>query len=357
MRIVFVLPSNGGGGGAHSIVQESMGLRKLGLNITIATPRKNAAQFRVNYPELRNHGVSNPAYERQEDLLKILREHDLAIATTALSVEGVVAANEALDKDERCKLGYYVQDYEPLFYAPGTPEWEKAYTSYNLMRGSLVFAKTHWLCAIVEANHGFSVRRVQPSIDHETYFPIHRSDDGPIKITAMVRPQTPRRAPRRTLRALEHIAFRWGSDVEVTYFGCDERALRDLGIKTSAALTELGVLSRSQVANTLRHSDLFLDLSDFQAFGRTGLEGMACGCVPVLPIFGGADEYAEHGINSYIVDTRSDEAIIDAVAQYVEGRAEWRKEMRSNAVKTALRYSVAQAAYSEYDIVEKYLVD
>ena len=139
-----------------------------------------------------------------------------------------------------------------------------------------------------------------------------------------------------------------GSKVEVTYFGCDDEDLRNVGLRPSPSLTSLGVLDRNQVANTLRYSDLFLDLSDFQAFGRTGLEGMACGCVPVLPIFGGTGEYAVHGSNSYVVDTRSDEEILGAVDQFVTGRADRRAEMRDAAIQTALNYSIAKAAYSEY---------
>ncbi|HET6941601.1 MAG TPA: glycosyltransferase, partial [Sphingomicrobium sp.] len=119
----------------------------------------------------------------------------------------------------------------------------------------------------------------------------------------------------------------------------------------------LGVLDRSQVASTLRHSDLFLDLSDYQAFGRTGLEGMASGCIPVLPVFGGTSEYAEHGINSFVVDTRSDEEILSAIGQYVTGRPQKRAEMRDSAIKTALDYSIARAAYSELELFRDFIGD
>jgi glycosyltransferase involved in cell wall biosynthesis len=171
----------------------------------------------------------------------------------------------------------------------------------------------------------------------------------------MIRPKTPRRAPKRTIRILEHIAFNMGSKVEVTYFGCDDEDLKNVGLRPSPALTSLGVLDRNQVANTLRYSDMFLDLSDFQAFGRTGLEGMACGCVPVLPIFGGTGEYAQHGINSYVVDTRSDEEILSAVEQFVNGRPQRRAEMRDAGVHTSLNYSIAKAAYSEYALFREFV--
>lgn len=354
MRVIFVLPSSGGGGGAHSIVQEVLGLRRLGVEAAVATPRALASQFQIRYPELQRHAVENPIYGNLEDLSAIVGRFDLAIATTALSVDTVLKATEqAMGAD--VELGYYIQDYEPLFYPPGSSEWTQARASFELMKDALPFAKTDWLCSVVEANHNVHVRRVQASIDHDVYYPVDRTLSEPMRITAMVRPKTPRRAPKRTIRVLEHLAFTMGSRVEITFFGCSAEDLANVGLRPSQALEPLGVLDRNQVANTLRYSDMFLDLSDFQAFGRTGLEGMACGCVPVLPAFGGSGEYAEHGINSYVVDTRSDDEIVAAVEQFVNGRPQRRAEMRDAAILTALNYSIAKAAYSEYRLFREYL--
>jgi hypothetical protein len=357
MKIVFVLPSAGGGGGAHSIVQEAVGLNRLGLDVSIATPRDLASKFRVKYPELAARGVANPVYSSADNLKQVLEGRDLAIATTALSVRTVIESHALIEKGRRPKLGYYVQDYEPLFYPPGSANWMEAKGSFGLMRDGLLFAKTDWLCSIVEANHNVGVRRVQASIDHDVYYPVHQSGSGPLRITAMVRPQTQRRAPKRTIRSLERLASNFGEQVELSYFGCEADDLERINVRHSPALVSLGVLSRAQVAATLRHSDMFLDLSDFQAFGRTGLEAMACGCVPILPVFGGTDEYAEHGLNSYLVDTRSDEQIFSAAAEFIQGRVGLRTEMRKHAIRTALRYSVGRAAYSEYELFREYLQD
>jgi len=354
MRVIFVLPSAGGGGGAHSIVQEVLGLRRLGVAAAIATPRSLASQFQIKYPELQRHAVENPSYAKIEELASIIAESDLAIATTALSASTVVQAKEK-SGNSRLRLGYYIQDYEPLFYPPGSREWNEARASFDLMKSALLFAKTDWLCSIVEANHNVQVRRVRASIDHDVYFPVDRPLGEPYRITAMVRPKTPRRAPKRTIRVLEHLAFNYGSRVEITFFGCEASDLANMGLRPSSALQSLGVLDRNQVASALRHSDLFLDLSDFQAFGRTGLEGMACGCVPVLPIFGGTGEYAEHTANSFVVDTRSDEEIVSVVDQFVNGRPQKRVEMRDAAIHTALNYSIAKSAYSEYELFRDFI--
>ena len=356
MRVIFVLPSAGGGGGAHSIVQEVIGLRRHGVAAAIATPRSLAAQFQVRYPELQRAGVDNPDYGKIEDLGAIIETFDLAIATTALSARTVVHAKQA-SNNSALKLGYYIQDYEPLFYPPGSREWSEAAASFDLMKDALLFAKTDWLCTVVEANHNVAVRRVKASIDHDIYHPLNRDARDPIRITAMVRPKTPRRAPKRTIRILEQIAAKYGSRASISFFGCEPIDLASVGLRPSPQLVSLGVLDRNQVASTLRYSDLFLDLSDFQAFGRTGLEGMACGCIPVLPVFGGTSEYAENGINAYVVDTRSDADILSAVDQFFNARPHTRDEMRNAAIYTSLNYSVAKAAYSELELFKRFIGD
>jgi hypothetical protein len=114
MRVIFVLPSAGGGGGAHSIVQEALGLHRIGVAAAIATPDMLASQFQARYPELRHYALENPIYANVDDLSAIISGFDLAIATTALSVETVVVARDKVES-RGVKLGYYIQDYEPLF--------------------------------------------------------------------------------------------------------------------------------------------------------------------------------------------------------------------------------------------------
>jgi hypothetical protein len=64
-------------------------------------------------------------------------------------------------------------------------------------------------------------------------------------------------------------------------------------------------------------------------------------------VLGGSAEYALHGRNAYVVDTRSDEAILEAVYNFVEMTPQSRADMRQNALETAARYSIRRAALSE----------
>ncbi len=44
---------------------------------------------------------------------------------------------------------------------------------------------------------------------------------------------------------------------------------------------------------------------------------MACGCIPIVPVLGGTGEYAVHGRNAFVVDTRSDREVLSAVDAFI----------------------------------------
>lgn len=353
MRLLFILPGGGGTGGAHSVVQEAIGLTRLGAEVSLALSQDSSEGFRWHYPELEGAAVELMAFKTIPELAALLSGFDLAVATSAPSAHMLADALKLTDGQD-ARPAYYVQDYEPLLFMPGARKWQDARASYSLFKDALLFAKTGWLRRIVYDNHGRPVAKVAASIDHDVYRPRERSQEA-LTISAMVRPKTPRRGPRRTVRMLNRLAAEAGDGVKLVSFGCGEEELKAPGLRLSPRVEHLGVLRREQVAEALAGSDLFLDLSDYQAFGRTGLEAMACGCVPVLPVFGGADEFARHGENGYLVDTRSDEAVRAVVDGFIAASPAVRAGLRDAAISTASQYTVEKAARSEYQAFSAHL--
>jgi glycosyltransferase involved in cell wall biosynthesis len=356
VSVMFVLPSGGGGGGSNSVAQEAMGLARLGVDVKLAVNAPNYSKFLTSYPELEALKVPVLSYVDGAGLAQHFASCQMVVATTNASVFDVANARAEMMKGETTtvpKFGYYVQDYEPLFYPAKSERWLKASQSYTVLKDAMLFAKTQWLCDIVYANHGIKVLKVTPSIDHDVHYPNLRRPGSPLSILAMLRPATPRRAPRRTVRIMQAVAKKYG-DVSMQVFGATDEELEAAGIVLPASIKNWGVLKRAQVPDLLRASDLFLDLSDYQAFGRTGLEGMACGCVPVVPVLGGTAEYAVHGRNAFVVDTRSDQEILKAVDTFVAMEGKSRMEMRQAALETSAEFTVIKAALSELRIVQQF---
>lgn len=338
--ICFVLPVKGGGGGAHSVVQEVNGLRKIGIDAYLAVKREHVDTYVNSYPSYPMRDILVPLVPSLS--IKELSRFDIVVATIYQSALLVSRVNELFPWILPC---YYVQDYEPLFCKEGSSDWNIARESYTLNSSFVCFAKTDWICQTVFDNHGVRPNRVTASIDRDLYFPrFSKTLSGPTIISAMVRPSTPRRAAGRTIEALSLIKKELGNLVEIHIFGCsdDEVPSNELG----HFYTNHGKIKREQVANILRDSTLFVDFSDYQAFGRTGLEAMACGCIPLLPILGGTSEYAEHNVNSLVVDTMNVNEAVSAINNIVLDSKRI-CQMRNNAIKTATKYSISNAVISE----------
>ncbi len=352
-KVLFLLDFKGEGGGTHSIVQEANGLCRLGVYAEMAVPDRFADFYTTHYPgyPARRFYV----YQSDQELVAYAAGFDVVVATLFTSVS---LLKRIRDIHPHILPAYYIQDYEPLFYEETNALHRRALQSYELIPDMLCFAKTRWLCETVHKHHGVEVQKVWPSIDHSVYEATDppRDPTGKAVVCAMVRPSTPRRSPGLTMRVLSRLKKELGDELEIVVFGCDDSNpfWETKGEWESFAFTNKGVLKREGVAEVLRSSTLFLDLSTYQAFGRTGLEAMACGCVPVLPRAGGTDEYGVDAGNCRFVDTTNEDRIVATVLELLSDR-EALKRMQNAAIHTADEFTITRASKSERDLFKRAL--
>jgi glycosyltransferase involved in cell wall biosynthesis len=357
MKLAFLLPARAGGGGVHSVVQEAAELSSLGVDVWILVPEKHSLSYRTEYATSLTRRLAIVPYAKEAEIAPAIAEADVAIATIFTSVRILAEALEALERagggsSHRPRPAYYIQDYEPLFVEPGTPSWNEARDSYCRIPGALLFAKTRWLCDMVSHHHGLRVEKVEPSLDHDVFYPdLSFSPGERLVVTAMIRPATPRRAPRRTARILNWLAAEHAQRVAVHSFGCPRTELPEHGIELHPKIAHHGHLRREQVAELLRRSTYFLDLSDYQAFGRTGLEAMACGCIPIMPEIGGASEFIRDGINGFLVDVRDEQSIRRTLVGALQLPAGERAALLRAALCASNGYSTRRAALSEIQVL------
>lgn len=347
-RIVFLLPSRTAAGGVNSVCQEAAAMCALGLDVRIANRRVNREAFEANYAEWKDRMLWYDASP-----VSLAGEMDIVVCTIFTTVSDARALKHA---DPRIRVAYYVQDYEPLFFDEGEPYYERALESYTLIPGNLMFAKTDWICRTVKENHaGADIHRVKASIDWQVYNPWrvkHRAPGEQYVVTAMLRPGTPRRNPLGTLRVLKDLSARFDGRVEIHTFGCCQTDLAPFADAVEFSFINHGPLKRWEVAELLAKSDLFVDMSTYQAFGRTGIEAMCFGCVPLLPCEGGTDEYAVHRENALVVDTGdADAAAKEAIALLSDDKALAR--MSEKCLETARRYSAFASAWSEITVLSQ----
>ncbi len=344
-RIGFLLPGRGGNGGSNSVCQEVLGMRRLGFDAYIINSINYYKEFSSNYPELKEFTL----YFRRDsktELYDIAQKTDIIIATIFSSVHIV---SQLLNIKNTLKVGYYIQDDETLFFEKGSRLYKEAYQSYNLIPNMCAFAKTHWLVSQISQRHDVNVYKVKPSIDTRVYNPYlikRKNISDKIKVVAMVRPRTPRRNPGGTIQVLQKLKYKYNDKVEVIIFGCQDSELKQFNEMLNFKYLNKGILKKGEVACLLAQADFFIDMSDYQAFGRTGLEGMCYGCVPVLPIRGGVYEYAQNNKNALLVDTKDIDSVIDALSKVIDDE-KIITTLRKEAICTARNYDVISASWSE----------
>jgi glycosyltransferase involved in cell wall biosynthesis len=349
MKIIYILPVKGGGGGAHSVAQEVNELVKMGVEVKIGVNTQNYSSFLTCYSDMPNVSRNVVEFADEASLAKHLETTDIVVCTIFTSVR--LVKNALTKTKNKPKVAYYAQDYEPLFVLPENPLWQEAYDSYTLIPGMTVFAKTDWIRNVIIDNHNIDVVKVCPSIDHEVYYPGLNKSESQIWISAMVRPSSPRRAPERTMRILKNLAEIYGAKININIFGCTDEDIFNQNLPRDFMFHNHGVLTRNQVSALLRKSHLFIDLSDYQAFGRTGLEAMACACASLVPSLGGTDEYIEHGVNGYAVDPRDETLSLEKAIEFIELDKSSRQKMINSGIETSQGFSVRKAALSEINNV------
>lgn len=365
-RVAYLLPGlpPEGSGGSHSLVQEARGMRAAGARAWICVPEDSLAtaaalygnedELFVAYPE----ELSVVAGVSGASVAEAVAAADVAVATEYPSVD--LLARLARERPQLV-CAYYVQDYEPLFAAPESSRADRALLSYRAIPEQLLFAKTRWLGELVSAIHGVAVAKVRPSLDRELFHARGRGDraePGDVesppqarrpRVTAMIRPRTPRRRPAATLTALAIVAQTLGEEVEIVTFGCDEETFAQLDPSGIPGIRHLGLLSRVAVAGLMRSCEVFLDGSAYQAFGRTGLEAMACGAVPVLPALGGVEEYARDEENAVIVAQGTSQEMAAAIVELVREPPRLRR-LREAGIAAAQGFSIESAARSQLEL-------
>jgi len=303
-RVLYVLPVLERGGGSNVVLSEARAMTRMGVEARVFNLAGHRSVFEKSYPA---PGVPI-VYGRESDLVEAAEGFDAVIATAHYSVPWMAP----LAKLSRPPvLGYCIQDYEPLFYAEGSEDRKRAFSSYGLVPGMRRFSKSAWNADEVVARTGLDCALVSASFDAEVFRPrLPEPAASPVRIAAMVRPSTPRRQPGLTVDVMRALAQKLGDGVEVVLFGSDrsDPALRPFRLDFPHRFA--GVLDDRQLSALLSQVHVFADLSTYQALGVASLEAMASGAAVVVPKAGGAGTFARHEINALAVETSSRDACI-----------------------------------------------
>jgi len=361
-RLLFLLPVDAPGGGANVVLSEAAALAAMGVDVHIFNLAKNRQLFAAAYP--RNRLPVH--FGSQEEARTLGEKFDAVVATWHESVDWLPATGPV--------LGYYAQDFEARFYAEGSDEYSAAAASYSARPSLRCFTKTEWNRQEVHTHTGAECAVIGPSVDIDRFHPLEtttgvrrgeetqRHEENPllsaqsvksafysssdsVRITAMIRPSSPRRSPRLTMKILRRLSHHYGERVAITLFGVSptDPGFADLPQDFDWQLA--GMLETERVAALLGNSDIFVDFSTWQAMGLTALEAMSAGNAVIVPEAGGAASFARHGENALVVDTSDSEVCWRALRSLVDDE-HLRARLRNNAIQDACAFFPERAAFN-----------
>ncbi len=344
-RVLFLLPVRSAGGGGSVVVMKARLMRQMGVRVDIFNLTANREEFERGFPTLDIPVI----YGEVDDVPTVAARYDAVVATFNASVAWL---SPTLSQSPHLVRGYFIQDFEPYFYPPHSEGFKSALASYALIPDMARFATTEWIRQEIIRHTGVDCDLVGPAFDANLFRPRPRAGpewpDRPLRIAAMIRPESHYRAPQLTMEVLRRTAKKYGARVEIRLFGTDPDNPGFAGLPRDFAWQLAGRLGQPQMAQFLNEVDIFVDFSSHQALGITAQEAMACGVDVVVPARGGVDSYARQGENCLVVDTSSRSACEKALQRLIEDDA-LRARLQKNAIFDACAFYPEKPAFNILD--------
>lgn len=234
---------------------------------------------------------------------------------------------------------YFVQDYEPQFYAHGS-EYQFAENTYKFgLRG---ITAGDWLKEKLNKEYGMKTDSFLFSYQRDVYYPTEKKDNKR-RVFFYARPVTPRRDFELGLLALDELCKRL-PDIEVIFAGWD---LSDYIIPFKHE--SLGVVTMQKLAECYNKCDMCLVISNTN-LSLVPLEVMACGSVAICSK-GENSSWMVNENNAIMVDY--DPVEIADTMEYYFNNPDKMDEIR----KKGLEYVKDTSWEKEADKVKKVILD
>jgi len=339
LRVTYLLPRLVIAGGVLSVIQLVNHLILLGVEARIAALFEDPAIH--DWTPLYTRPL---IFHNERELMRNFPNSDLVVATLWNTAPWAAAL---LHCGRARAAAYFLQDYEPWFFPEAdTTARTRVRATYPLIPHRIV--KSDWLQRMLAAD-GYESHKIRLGMNLGRFYPRDVVRNRPV-ILAMARPGTPYRGFEPTLAALAQVKTS-RPEVEIILFG--DRALDRQSIPFT--YHDEGVIAdQDRLAQVYSKADVFLDGSDFQGFGRCGLEAMACGAACVLTDVGGVNEYAQHEINALLVPPRRPDLFAEAILRLLD-QSNLRKSLVEAGLETARHFCHQREARETLEFFRSFL--
>ncbi len=338
--VTYILHNMVVAGGVLSVIQIVNQLIRLGIDARVA-----GLYLDPVLPEWTRMYTAPMIYKNPQELIKNLPDSDIFAATLWTSADWV----RRLCRRTPSSVGlYFLQDYEPWFFPPEkTRERARVESTYSMLPHHIV--KSEWLRDMVKQHH-VHPWKISLGMDLGVFYPRSVKNNNQLSVLAMARPRTPRRGFSHLVQSLRLVKEKL-PQTEIRLFGDSNLKAWDIPFE----FTDLGIISnQNTLAEVYSASDVFLDASLFQGFGRCALEAMACGCTCVLTSAGGVQEYAKHNENCLLVNPADPQAMADSAVRLLED-PQLRSSLIQAGLETVQKFSHIREAAETLEYFQKLL--
>jgi GT2 family glycosyltransferase len=325
--VAFVLPAIRQMVGGTTVVVDIVNeLNMRGVSATVVVPRAAPC----DYSDLMIFG---PVFydDEIENAGKLLRPK-VVVATHYLTVDPALRL-AAVHGSKPC---YFIQGYEAVF--ENAERFNHVWQTYRRIPDRIVISS--WLQQTLDRG-GLTSRKVVFGPNTDVFYPPDTaSTDLRVRITAFLRGAIDK-GDWVAQSALAQIGRDYADRVDISIF--DFREHSDL-LGGAATRVVRSPQLRAQLAKLFRQTDIFLDCSMHEGYGRLGVEAMASGVALVCSNSGGNREYAEgEGVRT-VATANLPEAFVAEIARLIddpERLAAAKRAASVQAAKTTFRDGVA----------------
>lgn len=333
--INWVIPEMGPGSGGHTTIFRFVSnLERLGYHNRIYLFLSPAFQDNASIRSfLKEHfPLLIPEVEVFCDVSQMKFAH-ATIATSWITAYYVQRFQNTISKF------YFIQDYEPYFYAHGS-EYEFAENTYKM--GFRGITAGDWLRDVVREKFGMEAESFRFSYDRSIYKP-HEKTDGKKRVFFYARPVTPRRDFELGILAIDELCKKI-PDLEVIFAGWDVS-----NYEIPFRHENLGTVTPEVLAEAYAKSDMCLVISNTN-LSLVPLEVMACNSVAVCSK-GENSTWLVNDENAILVEYDPVQ-IAETMAYYFKHPQELNK-LRKAGMEFAKTTSWEKEAEKVYDYIKK----
>jgi glycosyltransferase involved in cell wall biosynthesis len=381
MKINFLLPSVGIGGGARVVFEYANRLTERGHDVTVLYPlvpsqmEKSRLDLRPRSSQVLGtvrrlvssdgvdwFGLKVPVQHIPTLAPNIIKyfgrtipDADITVATAWETAYTVASLDSS--KGEKA---YFVQHYEiwntwnsdeaweqvssltddsasyPIEMYEVTPSSTKARRQKELVDNSyeLPLSKitiSSWLEKLLESKFDQEVAGViTNSVNHSIFYPEQTIDSERVSLLLPSR-DTPWKGERETRDLVNEIGSAYDVDIHMYGSRSEQGAYPDY-------VTLHPHVSDEKLRHLYSNADIFVLPSWVEGGGLPPLEAMACKCAVVATNVGGVPDYAEDGVTASIVPPRDSSALIEAVCELIENEDE-RHRLQARGYNHVMEYT------------------